>query len=86
MTPGRHTESALESLIEASLIEHGGWTKGAANAYDAESGQIVRGQCDCSAWGGWLTGFGAGGMVNGTAQTDGIETTLGGFVAGIDRS
>ncbi|MDI3285045.1 type I restriction endonuclease [Polyangium sp. 15x6] len=34
--PGAHTEKALESLIEASLLGPGGWTKGDPKTFDRE--------------------------------------------------
>jgi len=42
MTVARYTELALEELIEASLIDHGGWAKGATDAYDAELALIPK--------------------------------------------
>lgn len=36
MTAGRHTEHTLEDLIEAHLIEQGGWRKGNPADFDAE--------------------------------------------------
>ncbi|MBN1911063.1 MAG: autotransporter domain-containing protein [Pirellulales bacterium] len=47
---------------------------------------IVRAQnCGCPAWNGWASGYGAGGSVHGSRQTNSVNTSVGGLVTGIDR-
>jgi len=47
---------------------------------------VYRAQSCClPTWTGWTTGYGAGGRVQGSNRTNGIDTTVGGVVTGIDR-